>query len=562
MNDVRSLTFLLVRSVFNGVKRAVTSPKRLIALVAFGLYYLQVFLRPLGSHSRGSFPVSVARFELPAVPIIEASVFGIIGLMSMMLMASVLSYRGGFKAADVDVLFATPVSPRVVLLFRIARDTLATLLLPLFVALMGYRSAAPTLKALFQNYPKEGGDIVRALMLGYLLVSLVWVCVGYAASLFVNRSDFQSDRNRKLINGAIAVLIFSVLGYVAVRLRMEMSVATLIDVAHSGFVRIALAPVTLATWAVMGAYQGNLAMSLAGYLGLFLLIGTALSVALTQVGWMYDQAAARGFSSGPSLRELQRKGDLIGMQAERARQGKLKHGRLARAFARLTVRGPAALLWKEAILQARGSLSSLMFLGSIFVASMVVMMWTTGRSPIASGWILLGSQGMMVYMLAMASAQTGFIELLRRVDLQKPLPFTPAITVFWEVLSKAIAPSILGLISALVGIAFAPRAWNFALAGVMLTPSLALVLSAVVLLVVVLFPDIEDPTQRMFRGLMVLLGIVLAILPGGLVLLGGILAFDLSPLLVALPVIAINVGLGFLLSSMAGSLYAGFNPSE
>jgi hypothetical protein len=169
---------------------------------------------------------------------------------------------------------------------------------------------------------------------------------------------------------------------------------------------------------------------------------------------------------------------------------------------------------------------------------------------------------MMVYMLAMASAQTGFIELLRRVDLQKPLPFTPAVTVFWEVLSKAVAPSVLGLISALVGVAFAPSAWAYALAGVLLTPALALILSAVVLLVIVLFPDIEDPTQRMFRGLMMLLGIALAVLPGGIVLLGGILAFDLSPLIVAIPVIAINVGLCFLLSSLAGNLYASYNPSE
>ncbi|RYG19800.1 hypothetical protein EON82_21010, partial [bacterium] len=481
---------------------------------------------------------------------------------SMMLMASVLSYKGGFKAADVDVLFPTPVSPKVVLLFRIARDTLATLLLPLFVALIGYRSAAPTVAPLFRDYPKQGGDIVRALILGYLMVSLVWVCIGYAASLFVNRSDLQSDRNRKLINAGLAVFIFSILGYVAVRFRTEPNLTTLIDVAHNPFIRIALAPVTLATWAVMGSFQGNALLALVGYVGLLVIAAIALWIAVSQVGWMYDQAAARGFNAGPDMRELQRKGDMMGMQAERARQGKIKHGRIARRIGRIAVRGPAALLWKEAILQARGSLSGLVVLGAIFIATMAMVMWSTGSKPRAAGWVLLGAQGMMVYVLAMASAQSGFIELLRRVDLQKPLPFTPAVTVLWEVLSKAVAASVLGLVSALVGTAFAPSAWPFALSGVLMTPALAVVLSAVVLLVTVLLPDMEDPTQRMFRGLMLLLGVALSVLPGGAVLGVGVGVFHLSPLFVSVPIIAINVGLSLLLSTIAGNLYAGYNPSE
>lgn len=562
MSDVRPLVFLLTRSIVNGVKRAVTSPKRLIALLAFGLYYYQLLLRPFGSQPHPSFPAGTPQFRLPPLPAIDAVVFGLVGAMSLLLMSSILSYKGGFKAADVDVLFPTPVSPRVVLLFRIARDTIATLLLPLFVALIGYRSAAPTVAPFFRDYPRQGGDILRALVLGYLMVSLVWVCIGYAASLFVNRSDLKSDRNRKLINVGMAALIFAVLGYALVSFRLNPNLETMVGVAHNPFVRFALAPVTLATWAVMGTFQGNPVLAIIGYLGLLAIAVVALQVALTQVGWMYDQAAARGFSSGPNLRELQSKGDMLGMQAERARQGKLKEGRIARRIGALKVRGPAALLWKEAILQARGSLSGLVFLGTIFIVMMAFVMWSTASKPASSGWILLGAQGMMVYTMAMASAQSGFIELLRRVDLQKPLPFTPAVTVFWEVLSKAIAPTILGLLSALVGIAFAPWAWTTALAGILMTPALAIVLSAVVLLVIVLFPDMEDPTQRMFRGLMLLLGVALAVIPAGVVLVGGIVFLHFSPLVVALPVVAINVGIGFVVSSVAGNLYAGFNPSE
>ena len=570
MSDVRPLAFLLGRSVVNGVKRAITSPKRLIALVVFGFYYFNLFIGKFGGGSRPArFPTGSPSLSFPAAATIDAAVFGIVGVMSLLLMSSVLSYKGGFKAADVDVLFPTPVSPRVVLFFRIARDTLATLLLPFFVALIGYSNAKPALAPLFRDYPKQGGDIVRALLLAYILVSLVWVCVGYAASLFVNRSDLASDRNRKVINGGIATILVGLALYIAIRLRLDMSVTTLIGITQNPVVRVVLAPVTLATWAVMGAFRGDLAFALGGILGLFVLVAGALRVALTQVGWMYDQAAVRGFDGGTNLRDLQRKGDMMGIQAERARQGKLKHGRLARRISNLKVRGAAALLWKEAILQARGSLSGLLVLGTVFLFATGLLMWTVSsaaavRSSSAppTGWVLLGMQGMIVYVLCMASAQSGFIEFLRRVDVQKPLPFTPSVTVFWEVVAKAVAPSVLSLFAAAVGVALAPSAWPSALAGILMAPGLAVLLSAVVLLVIVLFPDVEDPTQRMFRGLVLMLGLAICLIPGAAALILGVAALHASPILVAPVVLAIDLGVALALSALAGNLYAGYNPSE
>lgn len=561
MNDVRPLVFLLTRSIVNGVKRAVTSPKRLIALTFFAFYYYQILLRPLSSSRTPTLPTG-AHINLPSANLVDAIVFGMVGLMSMLLMTSVLSYKGGFKAADVDVLFPTPVSPKVVLLFRIARDTLVTLLVPLLLVLIGFRGAGMSFQQLFSNYPRQGGDIMRAFFLAYLMVSLVWVCFGYAASLFVNRSDLKSDRNRKIINVLMGAIVFTVLLYTAICFRQVPEFQTFAEVAHAPLVRILLAPVTLATWAVMGTFDGNPGFALGGVLGLFALIAISLRVALTQVGWMYDQAAVRGFDSGPNLRDLQRKGDIMGMQAERARQGKLKHGRIARRIAQFKVTGAPALLWKEAILQARGSLSGLMAIGVVFLGFTALLVWTTRDKPLTSGWVVMGAQGMMVYMLSMMSAQTGFIELLRRVDLQKPLPFTPAKTVFWEVVAKAIAPSVLGFLSAVVGVCIAPWAWTSALAGVLLTPAVAILLASVVLLVVVLFPDFEDPTQRMFRGLMMLLGIVLAMLPGAAVFLGLAIGFHVPPLIIAIPVLAINIGLSIGMSILSGNFYASFNPSE
>ena len=573
MSSVRPLAYLTLRSVANGVKRATTSPKRLIGLAVTLLYYWSVFLRPFSPRTAAPrMPVGAPALSMPPTSTLDAFVFAAVGGLSLLLMLSVLAPKGGFKAADVDVLFPTPVSPRAVLLFRIARDTLATLLLPLFVALVGYRGVSPGLQALFRNYPARGGDILRASVLAYLLVSLVWVAIGYAASLFVNRSDLRSDAYRKRIAWGMGLALVGLAVYVAVHVRAAPSFATFLALAHDPIVRVALAPVTLATWFVMGMFQGQLPTALAGLAGLAVLIGVALRVALTQVGWMYDQAAVRGFEAGPNLRELQRKGDTMGMLAARARQGKLRHGRIASRIARLRVRGPVALLWKEAILQARGSLSGLIFTGAVFLGTTGLTMWAIssagpsrrhpGMNASLAGWTLLALQGFITYMLCMVNSQGGFTELLRRVDVQKPLPFTPATTVFWEVAAKAVAPTILSPVCGLVGVAFVPAAWRSALTGAFLTPSLAIVVTAVVLLVIVLFPDVDDPTQRMFRGLMMMLGLAICVVPGVGVLLGGQLGLGLSPLLVAPVVMAMNVGIAVGLCTVAGGLYAGYNPNE
>ena len=568
MSSVRPLGYLLGRTIVNGVKRAVTSPKRIIGLAFFALYYWNLFLRPFARERAIVLPGGGPRFTLPPVGTIDAAVFGVVGILSLLYMGSVLGYKGGFKAADVDVLFPTPVSSRVVLLFRIARDTLATLLLPLVILVFGYRSGSAALAPLFRDYPKQGGDIFRALFLAYLLVSFVWVCVGYAASLFINRSDLDSDRYRKRINWGLATLVLGLAVYVAFRLRADLSLETALSIAHNPFVRVLLAPVTLATWLVMGTFQGQFGFAALGFVGLAALVGLALTIALTQVGWMYDQAAVRGFDSGPNLRDLQRKGDMLGIQAERARQGKLKHGRIARRIAGLRVRGATALLWKEAILQARGSLSGLVLMGTIFLVMTGLMMWAfsndpkPGRSVQIAGWAILGIQCLVVYVLSMIAANGGFIEFLRRVDVQKPLPFTPAVTVFWETTAKAIAPTLLGLLCGLVGVAMAPAVWPQALAGALLLPSLAILLTAVVLLVVVIFPDVEDPTQRMFRGLMTLLGLAICVSPGASLFLGGVAGLGLSPLLAAPVAFGVNLGIAVGLSVLSGGLYANYNPSE
>ncbi len=71
--------------------------------------------------------------------VVDAVVFSVFAAMSIFLLVSILSPRGGFRQPDIDVLFPTPVNPRIVMFFRMFRDYLVTLLSPLLLAMFGGR---------------------------------------------------------------------------------------------------------------------------------------------------------------------------------------------------------------------------------------------------------------------------------------------------------------------------------------------------------------------------------------------------------------------------------------
>jgi hypothetical protein len=76
----------------------------------------------------------------------------------------------------------------------------------------------------------------------------------------------------------------------------------------------------------------------------------------------------------------------------------------------------------------------------------------------------------------------------------------------------------------------------------------------------VLFPDVDDPAQRAFRNLMLMLGIFMLMGPGVVAYL--VLQFVLPPPIAAVPAAILCALLALGVSWGAGSLYAGYNPSE
>jgi hypothetical protein len=181
-----------------------SSGKRIVsALLIFGYWFFLIF-RPMNAsytEKQTHFPTSF-HFDLPPAQVMHAFAFAGYAFLSLLLAMSTSVQRIAFRPADVDVLFATPVSPRLVLVFRLFRDYLTTLLLPIIPLLFGWRPTAMGLSSLINNLPDphSAGYVFRAASLAWLLMAMAWVSISYAISLFVNRTDLVSDRNRRVIN--------------------------------------------------------------------------------------------------------------------------------------------------------------------------------------------------------------------------------------------------------------------------------------------------------------------------------------------------------------------------
>lgn len=559
---MRPLWFLTSRSLVNGLRRALTSPKRLITTAVIIIYYVWVVIRPM--MSRGGVPGAAGmpglrQIDFPALGVIDAVVFALFAGLSLILALSLFGYRASFKPADVDILFPTPVRPRTVLLFRIVRDYLGTLIVPIFFLALSWQPLG--LSAIFRKvpHPETAGYAIRALWLGFILVSMGWVCMGYALSLYVNRNDANSDRRKRTIAASLITAFVLVVAYVVLQITRLQSFSEFAALTQHGWLRAFFFTATPATWIVMGPLNGSWAESAIGAGLLILLAVAALRLALAQAEWMYDQAAVRGFGS-ETMRKLQRSGDWTGIAAEAARQGKSK-ARRAGWYQGLRTPGFRALIWKDLLIQWRTVAGKILlfFIVSLFFVAMPFYAGVRSRHSIAI--MIMIATGFATFMAAMMASQSGFTELLRRVDLQKPLPFSAQTIVASEIIAKSLPPLLIPIFACGIATFLLPASWNALLSGVVFFPTLAIVICAVVCVIALLFPEIDDPSQRGFRGLMTLLGLVVVGTPGALIFLG-VGYLTKSPFWGSIPGAAVNLGVVVGISIVAGSLYAAFNPSE
>lgn len=562
---MKPLLFLTYKSVFNGIRRAITSPKRITSLIIIVAYYFWIFIRPsMASGRQPGMDKLAQHFGQFSMPLVDAALFGLFAAMSLLLAFGIFTTKGGFKPADVDVLFPTPISPKMVLGFRIVREYLGTLLFPLFMVLIMFPATKAGWTGLF-GHAKSGDSqlAMRSMSIAWILMALCWVAIAYAAGMFVNRSDLKSDRNKKIIGWSMGIVVAATVGFLYYRFSQVQSADDAVAIAQHPFLRLVFFTATAATHMATAPLTGHWGDGLLGAGMMIGIIAAAIWAAMTQAGWMYDQAAVKGFGQ-LEARKRRAQGDMVGEAVTRAQSGRKKQYR-KRWIHRLRANGVWALIWKEVFIQARsaGSLMIIMLLPGIIFTIMPIFLMREESSKSGSIIFML-FQTMVILMVTMNTAMSGFIEVLRRVDLQKPLPFSPFANVYSEVVSKAVGGMIVSAVSCVVAIVATPSWWASVLAVVFFNPGLSIVMSAAIFLVTVLFPDEDDATQRQFHRMVMLLAVVIAAAPG-FGIAGGLF---LVPALRELPFIpaliggAVHLGIATVLVLLASQLYASYNPSE
>lgn len=241
--------------------------------------------------------------------------------------------------------------------------------------------------------------------------------------------------------------------------------------------------------------------------------------------------------------------------------------RTLRWLERWTPRGVWALLWRNLLITWRASgWGSLLTIAIIGAAPIVLMgLVKASANPERDLRVLLRVlysvvQATVVVFVALGSYYS-MTDMLRRVEWQKPLPFSPRAVVVVESLPTVIFFTLAQLLTVLLASALFPHDWRFWLSGSLVAISWCVVLQMAMLWIALVNPDPTDYTQRLLTGVLIVPALFLSGAPGlGIWVLGIVLKWNL--LLAAGFAFAANLFVGLILTAMNSALYEKFSPVD
>lgn len=574
---MKALLYLTYRQAVNGVQRALREPRRLLGLLFFvvtmGLGPLRFLWageapRP-GRKSEAAFQNFQLPPELANIPleVVNAAVFVLMFAFFLMQLSSVLGYRGSFKPADVDVLFTTPVSPKLIMTVRMIRDSLLSTLLPILFYAFAIRPTTTAWGKVTQGLnPEAVNQVVRLGLVGTFLMSFAFVVIGYGTSQYLYRAAKVADTQRRIVTVSILVMWAAIIGLVYWVIYFLTNGGTwkqVLDVVNHPGVRAVLFIPDAVTRFAMSPLEGGVMALLYGFGVMVALSVVGYLFAMRQAEWLYDNNAMRASAYAEAM-DMVKRGDTYSIMAHKAREkGKKKHG--AKWVHRIRVTGPAAILWKDLILLLRTSLTGIILPAVAFLPAIVLMInpsENSARTRDVIGYVMLGIAHYTAIFMPAAMGKVGLTELLRRVDVLKPMPFASATTIYMEILGKAL-PMMVAYVAVFLGlIPVAPKLVQYSLGGLVFCVPMVLATTALVAMVLLFFPDVDDPTQNGIRGLVNLLGILAISLPTAGIYALLLFFFKWPGPLAALPSALMALGISWGLAYFSGKRYEHFNPKE
>jgi hypothetical protein len=570
----RALGYLTLRVVVNSIRRAFANPLRAVLTT----FVLAFFLCGWGGALIGSLAENPARAQ-PDMLQPQRLMLRSIGLVVIIhwfyvvftIIPSV--FRPAYalvQESDVHYLFTTPLKPlalfRGMILIRGLFGALFFLML-LAVYLLLFGGARLRLLATVQE-PVAPAIALLCYPVLYLLVfstSLLW-SIALEAMEITGRS-VRSWVSRLLVGWA--ALSFALTAGYLVYLRCsldEFAFLTALGEAVDWLpAYVLLLPVRGLADAAIVLYQGftpAMSVSFALWLVGVLLANRALVCyqdVLYEVGALLARkgAAARASQRDPLGTYLQRK----------AEAASAKPLRTLRWLERWTPRGVWALLWRDLLITWRasgwGNLLMVALMAAVPVGLALLIHYTASperdmRLALKIAYAVV--QAMTAFFISFG-AFYGFTDMLRRVEWQKPLPFSPRAVMVVESLPSVVFFAGSQLLAASVISLWFPSAWLFWLGSSVVATSWAIVLMMAMLAIALINPDPTDYTQRLLSGVLIVPALLLTGAPGAAIWLLGVgLQWNLW-LMVGLACLT-NLFAAFALTAFNGALYEKFSPID
>jgi hypothetical protein len=570
----RVLMYLTVRVVVNSIRRAFANPLRAVLTT----FVLAFFLCGWGGALIGSLAENPARAQ-PDMLQPQRLMLRSIGLVVIIhwfyvvftIIPSV--FRPAFalvQESDVNYLFTTPLKPlalfRGMILIRGLFGALFFLML-LAVYLLLFGGARLRLLATVQE------PVAPAIaLLGYPVMYLLVFSTALLWGIVLEAMEITGRSVRRLVSRLLigwAVLSFALTAGYLVYLRRsldEFAFLTALGKAVDWLpAYVLLLPVRGLADAAIVLYQGftpamgvSFALWLVGVLLANRLLARYQDV-LYEVGASLARrgAAARASQSDPLGTYLKRK----------AEQASTKPLRTLRWLERWTPRGVWALLWRDLLITWRasgwGNLLMVALMAAVPVGLALLIHYTAPSERdvrLALKIAYAVAQALTAFFIAFG-AFYGFTDMLRRVEWQKPLPFSPRAVMVVESLPSVVFFAASQLLAALVISLWFPNDWLFWLGSSVVAISWAIVLMMAMLAIALINPDPTDYTQRLLSGVLMVPALLLTGAPGAAIWLLGVgLQWNLW-LMVGLSCLT-NLFAALVLTAFNGALYEKFSPID
>ena len=551
-----ALFYLFWRQFANSFRRALKTPRILIpgVIILFGMgaqlasYLLVYYLNPERG-TAGAMPTFTPNDLLMGKP--GAFVVAVRGALLFSVFTAVVTALGEgnlfFQQGDIDFLFPAPLSRRGVLFFKMLSRYLSLLLVASYLSFtLGLSFLAAQIAPV-------------ALLPGVLGVWLFLIAVNNAAqATLLNRApDVTEDaagKRRGSVRRIVTFVFFLFLGlilYIIFGREKFLGTEVVRAVNNETFSRTLL-PDSWAAELFRTAFTGWKGADTARLFGLAALCAASFVWLFSRERDFYESAIDFSAKRSRALSAVQR-GDSGSVLSQLAQEGKLARGRTLPDFGV----GAWAVFWKDCISATRIPIRA--YLQLLIPAAMPALLGGylgRGHSEFSVlGWTFFFALQMPGVFLM------GLRDMLRRADISRALPIHPLRYLIAEIALPIGQLTILGWLS--LGVSAALGLWRGPLlsAAFITLPTLTALLYFVQTAFVLLYPRPNDMAQTIISNLLSLLVSLFAVLPG--VIIGIILYIaDFPPLWMGVPVAAVNLCLAALALTLAGALWARFDPTD